>query len=399
MSATNSLSARASTDKENPRYDNYCKKMQKLDPFVKIGIEESIITTLILPQIESAKDGVKLLGAYVEKYGASEGNGILFNDSNEVWYMEIGSGHHWIGVKIPDDKYITVANGMRIHNVDLNNEDVLHSKGIFKFVADNGFLEKPKKKSFNFAQAFGILGDPYNDDRIWLAQSLLTPSKIQKPPKIQDRQKVTGKQTKEQYPLFLKADKEIEVQDIMNVLRANYKGTSIEKTAKRPIGVYRTGESHIITFDSTMPQNIQGIIWQAVSTPLGVPYMPLYSSMNEVPPNYAIGNDEYNPLSAFWSFRGLFALGEFDKNYHNQIQKYWKSYEKELLCEKKFIDKTIKKMSKKNCTENKAAMEFAKNYSIGITYNAIALANKKRNKLMTDLTLNQGYKEQVKSMK
>jgi len=397
ISATNSLSARASQEEKNSdgtinnRYDKNCKKMQELDPFVKIGIEESIITTLILPQMESAKNGVELLGKYVETKGASEGNGILFSDKDEVWYMEIGSGHHWIAIRVPDNMYITIANGMRIHNVDLDSSDVLHSKKLFEFVSKNKFLQNPKKNSFNFAQAFGILGDPYNDDRIWLAQRILTPSKKQNPPKIQDRQKVKGAQTKEQYPLFLKPDKKIKLRDVMNLLRANYNNTPLQGKAKRPIGVYRTGESHIITIDSSMPKSVGGIIWQALSTPLGTPYIPLYNAMDEVPANYAIGNDQYNPLSAFWSFRGLFGMAECNKSYEKQIQEYWFDYEDQFLNEISFVNSSINNMFKK---DKSIANDFAKRYSVGISYDAVAKANKKRDSLMTKLTLEQGYQKQ-----
>ena len=88
------------------------------DPFVSVGIAESIIPTLILPQAESARHAVRLLGSYVERYGASEPNGVLIGDTAECWYVEIGSAHIWIGVRVPDQTYVAVANGLRVHDVD-----------------------------------------------------------------------------------------------------------------------------------------------------------------------------------------------------------------------------------------------------------------------------------------
>ncbi len=394
ISATNSMSTRASESPTNSdgtpnkRYDNMCKKMQELNGYVDIGIEEAIITTLILPQAESARHGVELLGHYVETYGASEGNGILFGDIDEVWYMEIGSKQHWIAVKIPDDKYIAVANGLRIHGVNLDDNNVLHSKEIFEFVKDNGFLQNPKNENFNFAEAFGILGDPYNDDRVWLAQKILTPSKVQEPPKIQNRQEVKPPQTTEQYPLFLKADKKIKPQDVMKVLRANYKGTSIADSAERPIGVYRTGESHIVILDKSMPEPLQGIIWQVISTPLGAPYIPIFNNLEEYPVSYAQGNGKFSSASAFWSFRGLFAMGECEEIHQEKIQKFWIGYEDQFLDEHQYICSTIKQMYE---VSEQVAIDFAKRYSSGILYEAIGKANKKRDAIMTEITLEQGY--------
>lgn len=181
ISATNSLSI---NDEAN-----------KADPLLSSGgIAESVIPTLLLPQVETAKGAVQLLGEYVEQYGASEVNGILIGDPHESWYFEIGSCHHWIAVKVPEDSYLVVANGMRVHSVELSSKDVLHSTKLFEFVVDHNLLKEPDPHNFNFAKAFGIPGVPYNVDRIWLAQKILTPSLKQKPHEYQ-------------YPLFLKPDK------------------------------------------------------------------------------------------------------------------------------------------------------------------------------------------------
>lgn len=81
---------------------------------------------------------------------------------------------HWIAVKVPDDSYAMIANGLRIHGVDLDAPDVMHSKGLLDFVKQHKLLEKPDASSFNFAKAFGVIGDVYNVDREWLGQSMLT---------------------------------------------------------------------------------------------------------------------------------------------------------------------------------------------------------------------------------
>ena len=184
-------------------------KAQKADPLLETGgIAESVIPTLLLPQADSAVDGVRLLGHYVEQYGASEVNGVLLGDPQEAWYFEIGSAHHWIAVRVPQDAYIVVANGMRVHGVDLDSGDVLCSEGLYEFVVINELLDLPDRHDFNFAKAFGIPGVPYNVDRVWLAQSILTPSRQQQP-------------RLEQYPLFLTPDKAIEVEAVMHRLRTH----------------------------------------------------------------------------------------------------------------------------------------------------------------------------------
>lgn len=128
ISATNSLSMN--------------DKAAKADPLQPHCLAESIIPTLLLPQATSARHAVDLLAGYMAANGASEANGVLLSDPDEVWYFEIGSHRHWIAVRIPDDAYLVVANQMRVHGVDLDAEDVRHSPGVFEFVSEHGLLEK-----------------------------------------------------------------------------------------------------------------------------------------------------------------------------------------------------------------------------------------------------------------
>jgi len=347
------------------------KKADQLPPN-QPGIAESIIPTLILPQAVTARHGVELLGGYVDTFGASEENGILIGDPKDVWYVEIGSAHHWIAVRVPEDAYIVVANSMRVHGVDLTDEaNVLHSKGLLEFVVKHKLLDNADKHNFDFAKAFGTPGIPDDVDRIWLAQKILTPSLHQKP-------------RLGQYPLFLKPDNKIGIQDIMGVLRATYKGTELEGKAHRPIGVERTGESHIITLNSRMPDLLQGIIWQAIGAPLGAPYMPMYSAMTDIPAAYTQGNSKYSPLSAYWAFRGLFALGSTNKGEYIQlVQELWSKYERQFIIEQDYINQMLLTMYK---SDPDSAVDFASRYSTGIAYEMVGIANQERDKLMTKIT-------------
>ena len=77
----------------------------KLDPYVeKTGITEDDIMEVILPRARSAREGAQILGHVVETKGAGEGFGVAFVDAKELWYLETGTGHQWIAVRIPKDE-------------------------------------------------------------------------------------------------------------------------------------------------------------------------------------------------------------------------------------------------------------------------------------------------------
>jgi dipeptidase len=346
-------------------------KASAADPLLASGgVAECIIPTLILPQAATALDAVKLLGRYIEEHGASEVNGILFGDPDGAWYFENGSAHHWIAVRVPDDAYLVVANGMRVHGVDLDSPHVLCSKGLYDFVVAHELLAHPDRHAFDFAEAFGKPGDPENEDRIWLAQSILTPSLAQK----------TGER---QYPLFLPPDQPIEVRDVMKVLRATYDGTVLEGKATRPIGVSQTAESHIITLDPNMPDALKGLVWQVVSTPLGAPYMPLFAAMDDIPQGYRLGDNDYGERSAYWAFRGLFALSEVDrKKYLPELVALWHAHEAQSIAEISHVKRMLKEMHGEG---GRTALDYARRYSTGTAYDVVGVAHRERNKLMTRL--------------
>lgn len=356
---------------------------QKADPFVALGIEESILLTLLLPQVESAFAAVELLGYYVETYGAMEANGISIADAKEAWYFEIGSGHHWIAVKIPSDSYIGIANCMVVHDVNLNDSpNVKCSKNLFSFVQKHHLLVDPDEACFHFAKAFGQPGsvinqvyEPYyNVDRLWLIQSILTPSLQQEI-------------RKEQYPMFLKPDHPIHVSDIMRVLRANYDNTPLEGKATRPIGVVRTAESHIITIDEQMPEQLQCVIWQAVSSPLGSCYMPIFSHTNPYPQAYALGESSYNPDSAYWHFRSTFALADvLGKDSLLKLQEQIATFENCFLSQHAFIKKVLKSIASYNYEE---AIQLSNTYSINILNEINRFAMEAFNSSLSTLTANQ----------
>ena len=81
-----------------------------MDPLVETGVSEAIVTDLILPRVKTAKEAVELLAKEIDEKGSTEGNIIVFADENELWYVEIYSGHQYVAFKYPDDKYSVFPN-------------------------------------------------------------------------------------------------------------------------------------------------------------------------------------------------------------------------------------------------------------------------------------------------
>ncbi|MBV8046298.1 MAG: C69 family dipeptidase [Paludibacterium sp.] len=348
---------------------------KKADPLVDSGVIEADIPSFVLPMAKSAREAVELLGKTVTEQGAGEGNGILLADTKEAWYMEIGSGHHWIAVRVPQDKYLFVANGMRIHDVNLaDHENVLSSPGLADFVAKNKLLDHVDSKRFNFAKAFGSVGDRYNVDREWLGQHMLTPSLAQKV-------------REQQYPLFLTPDRKVSVADIGRVLRANFQGTELAqvKDADRPMGVDRTIETHVFELRADMPKELQVLTWQAFGSPGAAVFMPMYeNAMKDVPSALRAGTDVYEGQSAYWAFRADATLAQTNPGKYGPVLAGWQNHlEGAFLQHQSMVDHQLKKLYAQN---PQAALAEANQWSNGNVLTAVQSAHDVFQSLMTDMT-------------
>ncbi len=81
-------------------------KVLAVDPLVEAGgLGEPILIDYVLPRVTSAREGVELIAKTIDEKGSAEGNIVIIADKNEVWYMEILSGHQYVAIKFPEDKY------------------------------------------------------------------------------------------------------------------------------------------------------------------------------------------------------------------------------------------------------------------------------------------------------
>mgnify|MGYP004686793291 FL=1 len=289
------------------------ERVLAIDPFdAEKGLLEEAMVTIVLPYVKTAQEGVKRLGEIVEKYGAAESNGILFADRDEAWYLEIGSGHHWVAQRIPDDSYTVVANQLSIQEIDFKDPaNFLYSAGLQEFVYEHQLW--PKEAKFNWREIFGTRSESdlhYNTPRVWYGQKLLTPSVKQEPQSFD-------------LPFIQKADRPLSVQDAQTVLASHYSDTEYDLTnpknagqaSFRPIGVATTQESHLLQLKGEDMYH-----WLAMGVTAQSVYIPFFPQGTKVPYMWGNGKVDYSPNSAYWIFKLAGVL----------VDRNWGKYGKEL---------------------------------------------------------------------
>ena len=274
------------------------------DPLVKDGIGEEAMVTVVLPYVKTASEGVKRLGQIIEKYGTCESNGIFVADQEELWYLETGSGHHFVAQRIPDDCYAVVANQLAIQEIDFNDPaNFIFSTGIQEFVATNHL--NPDPTCFNFRNIFGtheLSDEIYSTPRVWDGQRYLTPSVKQDP-------------MSEELPFIQRADRLLYMDDLKYVLGAHFQNTPYdplgkapEKNKFRPISLAKTQESHLLQLRPNLPVEIAGLHWVAMGVTAQSVFVPVYAGSTEVHPAYKVGQKTYSSDSAYWVYKLLGVL-------------------------------------------------------------------------------------------
>lgn len=282
------------------------------------GLDEDATLTVVLPYIHSAKEGVERLGQIVEEHGAYKTHGSIFSDKNEIWYFEIVSGHNWIAVKVPDDKYAVIVNRLNIKEVDLDDtENVMTSTNFKKIAKLTGSYEKGKK--FNVAAAFDNTkqdaSDLKNAPRTWDGQRTLSPSLVGSTVPSEPTA------TFDKYQLFLSPDKKISIDDVENVLSLHYNNTEYDTYADEPTKTFEAisktanMESHIIQMRQDKPAATTGIQWVEMGVTASSTWVPFFSGISDTPQAYKEGQQNPDFESAYWTFNMTYALS---KNYYGK---------------------------------------------------------------------------------
>jgi dipeptidase len=152
--------------------------------------------------------------------------------------------------------------------------------------------------------------------------------------------------------------------------------------AQRPIGYDKTAESHVIVLDAQMPPDLAGLIWQCIGTPLCAPYLPIFAGLKTIPSHYALGNDQYDAHSAYWSYRGLYALAKTAGSMVlEEVAAMWRVHERDLVAQQRELRRFLKSPLPAGL-----AMGMAARYSRGAIFEGLEIASQRRNSILTNLT-------------
>ncbi len=316
-------------------------------PEVPGGIGEEDMVTLVLPYATSARDGVRRMGALLERYGTYEMNGIAFSDLDEIWWLETIGGHHWIAKRVPDDAYVTMPNQLGIDHFDLadaEGEQAEHmaSADLRPWMAANHLdltlaraAADPVSDVFNPREAFGSHSDSdhvYNTPRAWYMQRYLNPG---------DRGQWDGPHAEftpesDNIPWSRTPERKITIEDVRYVLGSHYQGTPFDpygrrgdeasRAAYRPIGINRNSHLAVLQLRPYVPAQLAAVQWMSFSSNAFNALVPFYARVSTFPQYLSNTGKQVTTESFYWANRLIAALADARFNEtSNAIERYRES--------------------------------------------------------------------------
>ena len=308
-------------------------------------IDYGSLIYITLQRAKTAREAIKTMAELVANYGyISGGESFSIADPKEVWIMEligkgkVEKGAVWVATRVPDDCIAAHANQARFTTINFKDkENWMWSKDVVKFARKQGYYTGKKDEDFNFQEAYA----PYDFSGLYVCEARVW-SFFRKFSNDMDKYfdfasgktfvETGGKYAGERMPLYIKPNHKVSAQELKDCMRDQYEGTPLDITQgpdagpwnsklrygslgfkldsvqywfERPIATQQTAWSFVAQMRGYEAANAGGIFWFGVDDAASTVYVPMYSTITEVPECFKEGNGDmynYSPTSAWWTY-------------------------------------------------------------------------------------------------
>lgn len=334
------------------------EKIQKKDPYVEDGIAESSMPSVILPSVKTAKEGIELIAKIVDEEGSAEGNIVTIADKDGIWYMEILSGHQYVAMKFPDDKFAVFPNTFYLGHVDLTDkENVIASADVEK-LAKEAKTYKEVDGQFHISQSYNPPMDDANRSRTFSGIKSLDPDS-----------KVTYKD--DNFELLQSTDKKFTLEDAIKLQRNRFEGLELKpldqmeldgkgkpkskeavKGYAYPISNPNVMEAHVFQLKDGIPAELGGgVMWLSIGSPRNAPYLPYLGNITKTYEAYQETSTKYNKDSWYWTISHINDMAaKYPKKFGTSVVDEMKELEKTWMTEQDQINKEVSDLQQSDPT-------------------------------------------------
>lgn len=352
-----------------------------------------------LERAKTAREAIKVIDELTKKYGYNDvGECFTFADPNETWHFEIlgpGKGKIgavWAAVRVPDANVGVSANASRIRKINLDDkENYMASDNVYSLAEELGFWSPDSGEDFEFCYAYANRKSMGCRRREWRVLSIVAPSLNLDP-------------NGENFPISVKAEKKLSVQDVLGIFRNYYqdtpfdmtqtlnvvdrRGNTVKSPVANPFMDSDTRNLMDIPYERTiccsratyltvtqsrnwLPDPIGGIVWLGYDNPATTPHTPFYCGINEMPDSYMIdGRKKFRRDCAWWAFRQVSRLACLKyQSMSKDIAKVWEEIESNAFANQKSFEEKMTELYK---IDPLKARESLTKYSVDMANDAVA---------------------------
>jgi len=329
---------------------------------------------LALQRAKTAREAIEVMTDLVDRYGyRSTGESFSIADPKEVWIMEMigpgegGDGAIWVARKVPDGYICAHANKAVIGEFPLDDpENCMYSDNVISFAVEKGYYDSDSGEPFKFNEVYHPStpkNKRYGAMRVWSIFRRAAPSMNLSP----DYHRAVG--GAEEYPLWIKPDEKLSIEDIFALMRDHYEGTpwdmtrgvdagpygtpnrwrpmyftvdSAEYAWERPISTQQTAFTFVSQSRDWLPDPIGGVYWYGMDDTYFTVYIPFYCGIDKLPQSFMTGSlQDFSWESAWWVFNFVANYANLKYSWmKNDIHKVQKELESQFLALQPTVEQT-----------------------------------------------------------
>lgn len=312
----------------------------KVDPLLDgegdkpAGISEAIMPTVVLSQCATPEEAIRLLASEVAKKGAAEGNCFVVANKSDLWYMEIYTGHQFLAMCYPKDKFSVFPNTFWINQVKLEKDEetedyyvskdknYIYSKGLFE-TAEKADTFKGTRGQTN-DQNFAIDGtiqarESYAESEVDIRDASRAASGI----KVLNPSASASINDKA-FPFLQKAAaKSISLEQVLSFTRNRFDGKlPTNDTGEKgyyPIGNRNVMEAHVFQIPKNATNEFPAVQYMALGSTLVSPFVPYYPNQNGGAKAAVNSSNEYTNESLYWTAMDVLHMVETNRAKYQPI--------------------------------------------------------------------------------
>ncbi|HFI0419133.1 TPA: C69 family dipeptidase [Streptococcus suis] len=329
------------------------EKVLAVDPLVEAGgLGEPILIDYVLPRVSTAREGVELIAKTIDEKGSAEGNIVILADKNEVWYMEILSGHQYVAIKFPDDKYAIFANTYYLGYVDLTDTDNVIASAKVEEVAKQADNYVTVDGHFHIAKSYGPSAYADADrSRVYAGIKWMDPAS---PVTYEDAVYDLLRQPTDPSQRFSLEDTfalqrnrfehlpEFRPDDEAGKVKQGDNGANdqvVDATYKYALGNENVIDAHVYQIKDSLPSAFGGIVWLGLGQTRNTPYVPFYGIVTDTYEAFKNRSASYDTNSWYWTVQNIDKMATaYPELFGKSIQEKWIALETEWIAAQAALD-------------------------------------------------------------